>query len=197
MGYKNEHDDYGIEDFEVTVSELAVATASSCDDLIDPSVRQVLQSLRTHLRMDVAFVAEFVDGRRVFRRVEASADADVIREGDDDLLERTFCQRVVDGRLPGLLHDASRHPAVAAIAPPFPVRAFLSTPIVLGDGSIYGTLCCFSFAVNERLTRHDLRRLRMAAALIGRQLDEARRRQTEQVIETWSLEPVVAYRRRH
>ena len=90
----------------------------------------------------------------------------------------SFCQRVVDGRLPELVHDVSKLPDVAELPPaPFPVGAHLSTPLVLGDGTIYGTLCCFSFAPNETLTaERDLKRLHMAARLAARLVDQGRAR---------------------
>ncbi|RYH70938.1 MAG: histidine kinase, partial [Alcaligenaceae bacterium] len=56
----------------VRISELLVATPEGGDALISSSVSQVLKLLREHLKMDVIFISEFVDNRRVFRRVEAA-----------------------------------------------------------------------------------------------------------------------------
>ncbi|MDM0109561.1 GAF domain-containing protein [Variovorax sp. J22R24] len=176
--------------FDVKVSEVLVATPDSSDYLIDSAVPEVLKALRTSLHMDVAFVSEFVDGQRVYRRVDADDKAKVIREGDGDPLERTYCKKVVEGLLPGMLHNAASHPAAAALSFPFPVGAFLSAPIVLNDGSVYGTMCCFSFASNENLTERDLQRLEMASKLIGRRIDELRKHETDRAIQEWKLEPI-------
>jgi len=157
---------------------------------LDSAVPEVLRALRTSMNMDVAFVSEFVDGRRVFRRVDADAKAKVIREGLSDPLERTYCKMVVEGRMPGMLRDAATHPVAAKLPAPAPVRAFLSVPIILNDGAIYGTLCCFSLAPNKNLTARDLQRLRMAGKLIGRRIDESRKLETELVIKDWSLAPI-------
>ncbi|MDM0116453.1 GAF domain-containing protein [Variovorax sp. J22R133] len=189
MGYQESF--YEIDAFDVKVSEVLVATPDSCDYLIDSAVPEVLKALRKSLRMDVAFVSEFVDGQRVYRRVDAD-DTEVIREGHGDPLERTYCKRVVEGLLPGMLQDAARHPVAAALSAPFPVGAFLSAPIVLNDGSVYGTVCCFSFASNENLTERDLQRLEMASKLIGRRIDEFRKHETDRAIQDWKLEPIDA-----
>ncbi|WP_051954134.1 GAF domain-containing protein [Xenophilus azovorans] len=181
--------------FDVKVSEILVATADSCDYLIDSAVPEVLNAMRKHLRMDVAFVAEFVDGQRVYRRVATDAKAKVIRDGQSDPLERTYCRKVVDGLLPRMLRDAAKHPVARELSAPFPVRAFLSVPIVLADGSIYGTLCCFSFAPNQDLTSRDLQRLETSGKLIARRIDEVRKRRTDMAIQDWALAPVDAWRR--
>lgn len=156
----------------VHISELLVATAESSDPGIDRAVTTVLRLLREQLRMDVVFVSEFADGQRVFRFVDSAPDAPSVPVGGADPLEASYCQRVVDGRLAELVQDAA---TVAGLPPtPFPVGGHLSTPIRLPDGSIYGTLCCFSTAPNRRLRDRDLVNLRHCAQLVARKVNVAR-----------------------
>lgn len=68
-------------------------------------------------------------------------------------------------------------------------------PVVLDDGSIYGSLCCFSFSPNGNLTGRDLQRLDMSGKLIARRIDEFRKQQTNLAIQDWSLEPIDAWNR--
>ena len=165
-------------EFDRRLSRLAVATADQSDPLVDDAVNDVLRLVREILKMDVAFVSHFQGGRRVFRNVQAGDGNSVIAVGGSDPLESSFCQRVIDGRLPQLVHDVAKLRDVAALPPtPFPVGAHLSTPLVLGDGTVYGTLCCFSFAPNETLTKErDLKRLQMAARLAARLVDQGKAR---------------------
>src|SRR4051812_40858771 len=131
------------DELSVRISELLVATADGTDPSIDQSVTEVLRTLRDRLKMDVVFVSEFIDGQRVFRFVEG--DNPPMGPGDGNPLEESYCKQVVDGRMPELVPDAS---AIAKdIGLPhtgITVGAHLSTPIVLPDGSVYGTLCCYS-----------------------------------------------------
>lgn len=169
--------DWGYEpdDLEVQITELLVATADSSDALIDHNVTAVLRLLREHLKMDVVFISEFVDGQRMFRRVESRTDRQYVEEGQGDALEQSFCQRVVDGRLPYLARDVPSLPNFGELpATPFRVGAHLSTPIVLNDGRIYGTLCCFSEAANPNLARQDLRKLELSAKLTAQKIDARR-----------------------
>ena len=159
------------EDVSIKVSELLVATADGSDELIDSTVGEVLSLLRQRLALDVVFVSEFVNGERVFRYVESNGNSQSPSEGDSDLLEDTWCQRVVDGRLPEYIADVSKFdrkadmPAVA-----FPINAYLSAPIVLQGGKVYGTLCCYSANANDVLQQRDMKNLRSAAQLVARNI---------------------------
>ena len=186
------HDnDYAPDAFEVRVSELLVATADGSDALINDSVPEVLKLLREHLKMDVVFVSEFVDGRRVFRRVESAPDrAPLIAVNESAPLEQSFCKRVVDGRMPRLVHDVASLPNFQDLPPtPFPVGAHLSVPVVLNDGRVYGTLCCFSSGANAGLAQRDLKKLEMSALLAARRIDAEHARETDRVTAGWSLQP--------
>jgi hypothetical protein len=92
-------------------------------------VRQVLRMLRERLDMDVVFVSEFIDGKRVFRFVNTREGAPQIKPGESNPLEESVCQRIVDGRVPELVQDLGAIPADRLPAMPFRVGAHLSTPI--------------------------------------------------------------------
>jgi len=155
-----------------------------------PSLERLLQAIRKHMGMDVAFISEFKDGRRFFRQIEIGDSTLAIKPGDSDPLEESYCQRVVDGRLPELIPDACVNvealtlPATRAV----PVGAHLSVPIRLADGRVYGTFCCFSHAPNPTLTERDLNVMRvfsdMAADQIQLDIDrQLARHQIEERLE--------------
>ena len=174
------HDDgFNPTALSVRVSEMLVATADGSDDLIDSAVSEILQLLRQRLAMDVVFISEFVDGQRVFRYVDSpgnkSKNKPLIPVGHSDPLEQTWCQRVVDGRLPQFITDSNKLPDRARLpAVPFPIGTYLSTPIILNDGRVYGTLCCFSFSPNEHIQERDLKNLQSVATLVATKIDKSR-----------------------
>lgn len=140
---------------------------------IDDIVSEALHSVRSLLGMQVAFVSEFQNGARIFRHVDAEADFSMIRVGAWDPLDETYCQRVVDGRLPQLIQDACKEPAALALAvtTQLPVGAHLSVPIRFKDGRIYGTFCCFSTYADTSLTGRDLGTLRFFADFVAKLLE--------------------------
>lgn len=168
--------DYKPEDLMVKVSELLVATPDTTDAAIDPSVLEVLRLLRDKMNMDVVFVSEFVNGQRVLRHVDTAPGADVVKAGQSDALEASWCQRVVDGRLPEYVQDAQQLPASAELLKglPFSIGTHISTPLVLASGEVYGTLCTFSLRPKEPPQLDDLKVLRYTAQLAARKIDERR-----------------------
>ena len=135
-------------------------------------VDKILRSVRTHLGMDVAFVAEFRTHDRVFRHVDAQGQMP-IQPGDAIPLERGFCQRVVDGRLPQLIVDARNLPEAAGLPETHavPIGSHLSVPIRLSDGRVYGTFCCFSYMPDLSLTKRDLQMMKAFADVLADQID--------------------------
>ncbi len=185
---------FEMDDVSVVISELLIATADSSDALLDGSVNEVLRMLRERMSLDVVFVSEFVDGQRVFRFVDRSNSAPALHAGDSNPLEETYCQRVVDGRLPELIQDVAALPRGTDLPPlPFSIGAHLSTPVVLKGGRAYGTLCCFSSAPNPQLRERDLQTLRHCAQLVARKLDLADAQGIKEPPPGWALEPMKAY----
>jgi EAL domain-containing protein (putative c-di-GMP-specific phosphodiesterase class I) len=159
----------------------------------DTHIRRMLQIVRTHLDMDVGFVSEFVDGRRVFRQVDARV-ASPVKEGGSDPLEESFCQRVADGRLPELMPDAAQNPVAAAMpaTKELPVGAHMSVPLKLPDGRVFGTFCCFSFTPNLSLNERDLRILRAFAAIAADFIHEELELQREAALKRERIEWTIA-----
>jgi hypothetical protein len=155
---------------DVHIAELLVATTDEADVALDQRIQQVLRLLKQRTGMDVVFVSQFTEGRRVFRFVEQVRD--LLAVGGSDPLEESWCQRVVDGRLPQVMEDAARWVDTGAAPPPgIPVGTHLSVPIVMGDGEVYGTLCCFSFLRQGEVDPTSIKRLHNTARLLARTLD--------------------------
>lgn len=138
-----------------------------------PSLARMLQAIRKHMGMDVAFISEFLEGRRFFRQVEIGDSTLAIRPGDSDPLEESYCLRVADGRLPELIPDACVNAEALTLAATkaVPVGAHLSVPIRLADGRTYGTFCCFSHAPNYTLTERDLHVMRVFADMAAVEIE--------------------------
>ncbi|WP_241392623.1 sensor domain-containing phosphodiesterase [Rippkaea orientalis] len=144
---------------------------------------RLLGALRTHLCMDFAFISEFALGQRIFRSVDSGQATSPIHVGESDPLEESYCQWVVDGRLPELIPDATQN--VMALRIPatteLPVGAHLSVPIRLSNGQIYGTLCCFSYIPNHTLTERDLNLMRAMVEVVAYMIEEDRLDRQEKI----------------
>lgn len=138
----------------------------------DP-IGRALESVRRHLGMDVAFISEFAGATKTFRYVRSRPGRAPIWAGLSVPIADGYCKKVVDGILPGLIVDASKLPEAQEIADTWsvPIGSHLSVPLVLADGCVYGTLCCFSFQPDVTLTERDLALLAAFADVLACQIE--------------------------
>lgn len=141
----------------------------------DPSiVQKVLQSVRQHLGMEVAYVSEFVGGDSVFRTVDAPGLEALIKPGDSRPLDDVYCRHILAGRLPELMPDTSEIALAASmpITQAVPIGAHVSVPLRLSDGQVYGMFCCLSPHSNKTLNSRDLQVMRSFADIAAEQIEK-------------------------
>jgi EAL domain-containing protein (putative c-di-GMP-specific phosphodiesterase class I) len=136
---------------------------------IDELLTEALHTVRSHFRMDVAFIGEFREGRRMFRHIDGSHRPVALVVGGGGPLGDSYCQRIVDGRLPELIHDAAELKEALALPETrsIPIGAHMSVPIRFSNGSLYGTFCCFSKQPDQSLDESDLSAMRLFARFAG------------------------------
>lgn len=136
------------------------------------AVERILQAIRQHLGMDVAFLSKVANGQVVIQHADPPRST-LLQVGDVIRAEDTYCQRIVTGRLPYIIHDAQKVPQVAHIAATrqLPIGAHISVPLRLSDGSIYGTFCSFSRTPDTTLNERDLKMLEAFAAVAAAQVE--------------------------
>lgn len=147
---------------------------------------RILRAVRTHLGMDIGFISEFLDGRRVFRYVEAAEGKACIEVGGSDPLEDSYCYWIAKGELAQLICDPLEHPIAAAmpVTRALPVGAHLSVPIKLRDGRTFGTFCCFSFVPDQSLNARDLATIEAFAQIAADQIQDMIDSQDDQAVKT-------------
>jgi hypothetical protein len=160
-----------MDDLGRTLAMLAVGTSDDGDDGLPDGLLQVLRALRQHLKMDVVFVSKLADGRRTFMEADTSPAGSAVQRGGYDPIEQSWCHHIVQGRLPELIHDGG--PLIRSRQAPYTpleIGTHLSVPLVLADGTIYGTLCTFAFHVDDKVCDADMARLRNVAKVIAARL---------------------------
>lgn len=128
---------------------------------------------RICLRMDVAFVSEFRNGRRIFRHIAADGELPV-QPGHSDPLAESYCQHVIDGSIPPIVDDSHIFPILKRLdcTEALKIRAHLGVPIWLSDGSVFGTFCCYNRSPSSSLRELDVEALRRFAELISVMLEQ-------------------------
>ena len=138
-----------------------------------PSVDSALGAVRELLGMDVAFTTRFVDRHQVVEVVRGDADSFHLHEGLAWPLEETYCQRVLAGRLPHLIHDVRADDRAASLpmTEAGDIGAFASALLTFSDGRQYGTLCAGSHEPRPSLGYRDLQFLHVFARIVADQLE--------------------------
>lgn len=147
--------DYAPDALEVRVSELAVATADRSDPIVDDALRTVLRILREQHATDAAFVLELVDGRRVQRSPDVAGSSFHTARFGNPLDFAMACQ---------------------AVPRTTNADCYVSVPVVLLDGRVYGTLYGPCGDLAEEARQRDLKRLELTAQLAARLIDARRAR---------------------
>ena len=137
-------------------------------------VDALLALVREQLGMDAAYVTRVREDRLTFRHVSTRGPA-MVRAGDSEPFESTYCHRVVAGELEEVVPDARSHPVTSALAVTraLGLGAYVGVPLRRGDGSLYGTLCALSRDQRPELRARDAEVLRsLSAVVVGLLEDE-------------------------
>ena len=136
------------------------------------TIMSSLSAIRKHLGMSVAYVSEFVNGRTLFRYVDAPGLSHLIKEGDMYDADELYCLNILDGKLPELIPNTELFQAASSmpITQTLRIGSHLSIPIYLNDGEPYGMFCCFGPNPNHSLNHRDLETMRLFVNLAAQQI---------------------------
>ena len=166
-------------------------------------VDRVIRLAAAHLGMDVCFVSQFTGGRQIYRAAAGAVDDFGLTLGDGPELPTTYCRRLVDGRIPGVVPDTGAEPGVSSlpITAALNIGAYVGVPLRLSDGTLYGTFCCMSTSANPGLSERDRRFLELLAEMMTDDLDRdaafrTRHGQVSSLLESGlfsvALQPIVS-----
>ena len=149
-----------------------------------PTLDRTMEAVRELLGMEVAYATEFRDGLGLINHIHGDGRSFGVADGLSVPLEQTFCQRILDGRLPNLIPDvrADDRAASLPVAQATGVGAFASVPVIFSDGRLYGTLCAGSHEAKPELGYRELRFLHVLARLMADLLErEELQRRTDEL----------------
>ncbi|BFM08475.1 sensor domain-containing phosphodiesterase [Halioxenophilus aromaticivorans] len=135
----------------------------------DAILKKLLNHVRQSMGMEIAFVSEIFEGRRVFRYVDYEGDFRPFQVEDSDPVDETYCLRIIDGRLPELILDTSQNSITAGLTATaaYSIGNYIGVPIIFSDNTVYGTFCCFSRQPDHTLSARDVENLRFLAHCAG------------------------------
>ena len=149
----------------VPVEELERLTAGNS---YADSVHRLLTVARTQLRMQVAWVSEFVGSDQVLRFVDAAPGAVAPLAGTALPLSGSFCSRVLDGRFPRLIPSTRGVPdaALLDVTAELHIGAYVGVPLIGPTGTAVGMLCAIDGEPCLGLDERDVAALQLLAQVL-------------------------------
>lgn len=138
------------------------------------SIERLLRLIRAHLEMEVVGISMVHPGERVPVAVDGDGPRFDLEVGRAYELAGTWCNAVLDGRLPCVIPDTSlaEIQREAPLEPADP-RAFVAVPVRFSSGRLWGILCATSRGARQDLDEAEAAVVRLAARLIAEELERA------------------------
>jgi EAL domain-containing protein (putative c-di-GMP-specific phosphodiesterase class I) len=161
-----------------------------------PAEQQVAELLRTaksSLGLSVAFLSR-LDGTTQHLEVVESSVPLLFKEGVTQRQATSFCQAILDGKLPAVIPDVKAFPeAMKLPAARLPrIRSYVSVPVHLSDGTLYGTLCAAGLTSDKGLTKRDKALMDVLAQAASVIIEPEMRKKARQSEIEERLSPVLA-----
>jgi GAF domain-containing protein len=130
-----------------------------------------LREARSELAMDVAVLAEIERDHWVVRQLAGDGESFGLRIGVSTPLEETYCQRLLDGRLTSIVHDAGNDERVRDLERTRVARigAYIGVPLTGLQARLY-VLCCLAHEQRQSLSERDVAFLRALGTKITSEL---------------------------
>ncbi len=146
------------------------------DELInDPAIDRILQTVRGHLGLEIAFVSRYVENEQR-ELTHVSSDLELpMGPGFREDREDSYCWHILQGRLPELIQDPADHPLTQelAITEFLPVGCHVNTPLRLADGTVWGSFCALGRQPDRSMNPRDLAILKSFAGLVGERIESS------------------------
>ena len=116
----------------------------------------LLVTAKDALGLSLTFLTR-MDGTTQHLEVVECSIPFLFKDGSSQPQQTSLCQAIRENKLPPVIPDVRALPeAMKLPAARFPrIRSFVSVPVVLSDGTVYGTFCGAGFTADKGLTKRD------------------------------------------
>jgi EAL domain-containing protein (putative c-di-GMP-specific phosphodiesterase class I) len=148
----------------------------------DQKVAELLRTAKNSLGLSLTFLTRLDGEVQHLEVVESSIP--FFHDGQSQPQATSLCQAILDGKLPSVIPNIAKLPEAKRLpAARFPrIRSYISVPVSLSDGTLYGTFCAAGFTADNDLTKRDralMEVLASAAATIIEPGVQERRRESD------------------
>ena len=143
-------------------------------DVVTEKMQLIISSIRSHLKMDIAFISNFSGGNRIIQYVDGDSKYAKGLLGSSAPVDESYCHLIAEGTLPPIIADSALHPAAKklSVTERAGIASYIAAPLSSSDGDIYGMFCCIGHEVNQGLGERDLAVMSVFADMAGAQISD-------------------------
>jgi EAL domain-containing protein (putative c-di-GMP-specific phosphodiesterase class I) len=157
----------------------------------DLKVAELLRTAKNSLGLSLTFLSRLDGTVQHLEVVESSIP--FFHDGQTQPQATSLCQAILDGKLPSVIPNVAKLPEAKRLpAARFPrIRSYVSVPVSLSDGTLYGTFCAAGFTADNELSKRDRALMEVLASVAATIIEPgvAERRRESAIRER--LEPVI------
>jgi EAL domain-containing protein (putative c-di-GMP-specific phosphodiesterase class I) len=118
-------------------------------------VAELLRTAKDALGLSMTFLSRLDGEVQHLEVVESSIP--FFHDGQTQPQATSLCQAILEGKLPSVIPNVAKLPEAKRLpAARFPrIRSYVSVPVSLSDGTLYGTFCAAGFTSDNALTKRD------------------------------------------
>jgi HD-GYP domain-containing protein (c-di-GMP phosphodiesterase class II) len=122
--------------------------------------------------MSIAWVASLTEEREVLEIVDRDGSQWDLEDGTWLPASQSYCHRMVQGRIPGVVLDTSAEPELRDLESTreLGVTAYVGVPLIDHEGRLHGAFCCASHERGLSVGERELGFMRVLARLVADEL---------------------------
>jgi EAL domain-containing protein (putative c-di-GMP-specific phosphodiesterase class I) len=159
---------------------------------VEQQVADLLVIAKKSLGLSVSFLSR-LDGTTQHLEVVESSVPFLFQQGNKQVQATSLCQAILDKKLPAVIPDLKAFPeAMKLPAARLPrIRSYVSVPVLLSDGSLYGTFCAAGLTSDKDLTKRDKSLMDVLAHAVAVIIEPGVRERARHTEIATRLEPIL------
>lgn len=124
--------------------------------------------------MELAYLTELAGDEQIYRAAAGESESFDVAVGEGRPLERSYCERMISGRIPRAVPNTSENEELRDLATTRTgnIAAYAGVPVRLSNGGLYGTLCVVSHNPHPELGAKQVSLLEMLARIVASGIEQ-------------------------